>query len=463
VVTGAGRCLCALFVGVLFVTGPAAAQIRPSAFPYEPAFAGDRVLWFERLADGAATVEEGPVAGPPRTVQRFPEHGGADVLDLALAASPQRAVVSVNAYEDVGPRFGLRPLYVDVFTGPSAGPLERIFRCPGDEVRLRSVDVSGDAYVYRQCDDHAGHVEVRDPGEPSLSPSRSVGFGGYGARIAGRYVAWLDGYYSEAVTTNAADVVVYDRVLDSELYRIPRSEIPGLIHSLDVQDDGKVAFAFDPSGDYERGVWVAWASPAEPRVHLLPLGPRHEYDVKIANDRIAFQRGNGPNWAIQDAEVGIAELSGRTRILGRGSDDMARRESFDFDGRRLVWIELGCEDRTIVVHDIDAASRENPRGRCRLRLLSRPRLRGRVLRLRVGCGALPGPCWFAVSLRTTGPGRRRYVGYGGGDSDGVRVSLTRAGQRLLARRGSLRLRVEARFGNNTHADSRHTTIVVRRP
>ena len=174
------------------------------------------------------------------------------------------------------------------------------------------MDVSGDAYVYRQCDAELGHVEIRDPG--AVPSSRSVGSGGYGARISGRYVAWLGGAYSYTFG-NTVDVVVYDRFVGQEVYRLPRADIPGTIHGLDVQDDGKVAIAYENGTTDLNPVVVGWASPQEPRLHRLPLPPRGEYGLRIAGDQIAYQAGVARNFTIQRADVGIVDLAGRTRLV----------------------------------------------------------------------------------------------------------------------------------------------------
>lgn len=81
---------------------------------------------------------------------------------------------------------------------------------------------------------------MRDTAAEPLSPARSVGLGGVGVRIAGRYVAWLDGPYRD-VPGSVYDIVVYDRMTDGELYRVSRNELDGSPISLDVQEDGKVA------------------------------------------------------------------------------------------------------------------------------------------------------------------------------------------------------------------------------
>jgi hypothetical protein len=443
--------------------GAIAGVIETSGVPSTPTLAGDVTLWTQDTAGGGDDLWSASSGGPRQRVQRFPfervgEEGG---LYSRLAASSSLALLSASTY---GPSVtGLRSLATEDYVGPVAGPLEQITRCAGSGNDIRSTDVWRDAYVYRACDEEGGHVEVRDVGDQPLSPPRGAGRYGFGARIAGRFVAWLDGPY-DTYNYPYGDVVVYDRVSDAEAYRVPAAAL-GPIRALDLQEDGKVAVAIELRGDNQVGAVTGWASPEDPQIHVLPLRAREHVDVRMAGDRIAFQAGNETSWNwVRDADVGLVDLEGNARWLGHGTDAFIFKESFDYDGERAVWRELGCEQRRLVVWDVDAAPRDAPRARnCRLRLLARPVVRGGVAALRFGCGAFEPPCLFSVSLRVAGQGGVR-AGKTSFRRNPVRVTLTKPARRLLARRGSLRVRAtvhmsEAPFGRG---QVRHATIQLRR-
>jgi hypothetical protein len=460
------RCVgAALAAATVATAGPAtAAEIRTSGFPIDPALSGEQVVWADRSTDATAvTVKSATPGAPARAVHSVRVEGPASTRRLmpALSASPSRVLFSSHAYDFQA--FGVVPLYAERYLGPPSGPLERIIRCPGEATAFRSADVSGDAYAYRQCDDGAGHVEIRDASGAPASPPRSVGNGGYGARIAGRYVAWLDGPFGTDGRVNEADIVVFDRVAGSELYRVPKAEVPGQIHALDVQDDGKVAFAFDPdaaaSGERVR---VAWASPQEPRVHVLPLDAMDSYDVRIHGDTIAFQRGRRAVAVVPRAEIGVTDLAGDVRIVARGADAEPFQGAFDYDGTRLVWRALGCGRWRLIVHAAVDPARKPDRGRCPLRFRARPSLSASRVKLPIGCAPFSSSCYASVALRTAERGPDRFVGSALSQSSTVRVRLSKGALRSLAARGSLRLTAIATVRDNRgRSQTRETTFRLR--
>jgi hypothetical protein len=419
--------LAAVALVVLSANSAMAAKITPSGFPSTPVLGGGGAVWTESLRSGGYAVKAGSSTGPEVTVGTFrPERPLATVLFQWLAGSGSLTLTGSRAFSDDPVSGGLT--YTEQYAGPRLGPLERLTRCPGTRVGLRSFDVSGDAYAFRQCDDTGGHVEIRDLGSPPLGPSRSVGSGGFGTRIAGRYVAWLDGSYGEDVSFNSGDIVVYDRVAGTEVYRVPRGELTAPIRSLDVQDDGKIAVAFRPDVRTAR-VAVGWASPQEPQVHLLPLKPMIDYHVHIANNTIAFERGNDPHGVTQRAEVGISDLAGRTHIVARHTDDSTSEEGFDYDGHRLLWRQLGCEHAQLMIQATSTTQPPDNLRPCPLRLLRPPTYRAGRATFAINCGPFQRPCLFEVSLRigsAHGPRAGRET-----SRNPVRVKLSPAAQHTL--------------------------------
>lgn len=455
--------LCALLASASAV---AAASISTSEIPFVPSFAGNHVVWIAERAGGGVELRRAQVGGRPETVQTFAPRipFKPRFLVTTLAASDARALLVAHAYEG-GFQGGPRSMYVDWFTGPPAGPLDRIDTCPGERypgqvfTTLRSVDVSGSAYAYRRCDDGLGHVEIRDDGTPPLSPARAVGTGGAGARIAGRYVAWLDGGYGEQSPNNAADIVVYDRVDGTEVYRVPRAQIPGFVTSLDLQDDGKVAFTYALSAKHFFPRAVGWASAAEPRVHRLTAPANRLYDVRIGSDTIAYESESEFIASGRDTRIETSDLAGNARVVVTGADDYSSNEGFDFDGQRLLWRQLGCKRWRLVTHDVADGPVAFKPLHCKLRVFRRPVVkRGRVT-LRLGCAPLARPCDFAVTLRTP---KGRKVGSVEGRSP-LRVPLTRYALTRLARRGVLRAQVRAVISDNdSREQTRSATVLLRR-
>jgi hypothetical protein len=432
-------------LALVFVPPVAGGTVTPDRFPFDPVLSGDRAVWFETTPAADVAVVGARAGEPPRRLQAIArDRSAASILSARIAASPALVLAGIEG-STIGGGGAASVAYGEVWVGAAAGPLERIVRCEesgGDQVGLRSVDASGAAYVYRVCDGGPGHVEVRDTSANPLSPARSVGSGGHGARIAGRYVAWLENYSPGAVT-NGAHVVVYDRVADGEVYRLAPEAVPGPINGIDLQGDGTVALAY--GGD--RGLAVGWASPSEPRLHPLGLAGRGDYDVRIARDRIAFQRGTSEIGQAIDAEVGVSDLRGNARIVARHTDDYYLRESFDFDGRRVLWRNVGCTRVRLVVRSAAArtAARQAQR-RCPLVLKKRPSVRAGVATFGFGCPALRKPCRFYVVLRAVGS--RRVIGSARfGRRNPVRIRLTSWARRRLAARGALRVRAKVEMSD----------------
>jgi hypothetical protein len=426
------------------VAAAPAATVNTERFPATPVFAGDAVLWTQGWPSDSVELWSAAPGAEPRRVQRiaFPPTN-AGYVTASLAASSAFALLTANVYA-VTTSPNIVPTSFRYLGGPPAGPLEQFLECGRSEFdRDRpAADVWGEAYVYRQCDGEGGHVEIRDGAAEPVSGPQSVGRGGVEARIAGRFVAWLDGIYTD-VPGSAYDLVVYDRVAAAELYRIPRSEQLGSVLSLDVQEDGKVAFVLF-RGRTDRRVEAGWASPEEPRVHITPLPPRTRYGVRMAGDRIAYQADLYPGSdSGQDAELGLVDLAGAVTVIARRT--LAPRgatESFDYDGERLLWRELGCKRWRLVVRGTadPGSSPGNARG-CPLRLTARPTVRRGVATLRFACRPFPRSCTFDVLLRIAGS--RTGAGTARSRGNPVRVKLTRAARRRLARRGTLALRVRA--------------------
>ena len=440
---------------------PAAARVETPVPAAGPVLAGERVVWATARADGGVDVRSATGSADARVVQEVrPADAGeppASRLRPQLAASPARIALVANPATD-SRSWDARV----IFTGPPVGPFGRVGgRCglPGNYPDYpRPVDVDGDAIVYPACDE-AGGLEVREF-SPAPMTQRILAKGATGARLAGRWVAWLEGGTVWDLDVFAGDLVVYDRLTMREAYRIPRAELGRGVHSLDLQDDGKVAFSFGVG----RGHAVGWASPEAPSVHRIPLSERNVYEVRIGAGRIAFLGGRGVNLDVPLAEVGVSDLGGSVRVLASGAQDLIGPESFDFDGTRVAWYTLGCTDATIETRGVDDAQLPyRARSGCALRLNPKPSRRpvllsGRYVRLYVDCAGFADRTCRARDLILTSGGRVLAR-----SDRAERIDLTAAGRRAFRGRSKLHVRGTALLTDAAGRRERRTaTFTVRR-
>jgi hypothetical protein len=295
--------------------------------------------------------------------------------------------------------------------------------------------VSGQLVVYPRCTSNGSRREVvvRDYSTPTpvdeVIPDAQI----HGLRIAGRYVAWLEGGSPQVYSPSG--IVVYDRVLGMVVYRVPRAVMRGDVNELDLQDDGKVVFSVGAL----RGQ-VAWASPAQPSPHVLGLPYRQNYEVRIAGNRIGFEAGVQPSFGERiSADVGVTDLAGHWRRLGNFAEGSLGTDDFDFDGQRLAWWSFGCT--RAFIHIVDAngpAAISRPRSGCRLRFTRKPSIADGGFRLHLDCFGFARDSCYARHLRLTFRGLLVASG-----NSALRVALTRSGRRLLRRHHVLHVRASA--------------------
>jgi hypothetical protein len=269
-----------------------------------PVLAGDRVLWGER-GRSEFRLRSVPLAGGrPVTVFRRPLEGE-DPGWLALDASASRAAFAL----DPGSAFAGRP----------GGPFAKLAE------RALTVDVAADAVVTAD----ANRVLVHRPGLPvaPLAPPAETGLG----VAEGDSVAYLMGREEE--DPRGDEVVVTDLVSGAERYRVA----PGIrLGGLDLQADGKLA-ALSNNHD-----WVAWASPAAPRLHRMRIGRRVD-DVRMAANRLVV-RARGPQvptggTGVSADHLRLVDLRGRS---ARVTPRTVSLRGIDYDGRALAWSANGC-------------------------------------------------------------------------------------------------------------------------
>lgn len=384
-----------------------------------PVLAGDHALWASPTRGGALAVRSASRAGAPRIVARLPTYRH-DIPRAQLAASPRRLAVE-QSFDNGNDREPNQWDSVDVFAGEPAGPLTRLGGRCYDGVYARvfgAVDVSGDALVYWDCASHAAVVDDAAAGTSEEIPGSSW----EGLRLAGRYVAWVNGPYAEEENGGPPDsVLVYDRRLRRVVYSVP-IERAAQVDDVDLGADGTVVLG---------GQGVSWASPDEPRLHRLPLR-RAIYGVRVAGARVGFAR---TLIGIDEATTDIGYIglhADREHVVVSGAVSSLDSDhgigDFDFDGQRFAYEALGC--RRLLLHvrvargHVDAFHRHG----CALRFTRRPRVSGRRVSVHVECTAFQFADCTAHDVRI----RIRHALVARGPT-AARVRITARGRKLLTR------------------------------
>jgi hypothetical protein len=424
---GRARLVIAVLIASAGVPGVAfGADIPAGSLKAGPVLAGQRVIWAQDAPGKVLAVRSAPVGGGSATTVGTFTAGGRGQYARLVASDSTLAAETFSAPNSYS-------VDVNVFAGPASGPLDHLERdCPGSVRYPRSIDVSGTRVFFVSCDGRSGIVRDLATGAEQQVPAAPQGL-----RLAGHFAAWVE-------TNPSYRIVVYDLDADATSFTITLAALHGeRPDDLDLQEDGKLALAYrviDLAREtgFER---VAWASPAEPRLHVVPVSGVGAYRLRITGDRIGFDRiprGSGP---FVRSEVGVSDLSGHTRLIGTGGgDDDSEGDHFDFDGRRVAWFSYGCRQAIVHVRPADATSTIRSSRHCALRFTRQPRVRHRSVRLFVDCfGFAYGACDAdKVTLRDD---RGRIVGSA---KTFDKIRLNGLGRRLLAsKHGSLKVRVAA--------------------
>jgi hypothetical protein len=142
------------------------------------------------------------------------------------------------------------------------------------------------------------------------------------ARLAGRYLAWLE----------PSSLVVEDWRARRVAYRV---SLPYSPRAVDVQSDGKSVVLFQDGR-------IAWFSHSDDRPHFLSFRAAQDAEeVRIALDRIAVVRGTAVGG---ERDLVVSNLAGHLRSIAafgsndRLSTDFAFQQSdISFDGSRIAW------------------------------------------------------------------------------------------------------------------------------
>lgn len=285
-----------------------------------PVLAGSRVVWAEQ-AGGESILRAWPPQPPLwRSVTSW--FGG----DLAGSAA---VIAFARSSEGCPSQPGVTcPVESETLAAPPRGSLRRLGaprRCslgPGGQ----HFDVEGRrvASFDLDCGDGTARLSVWEPGSRVPRTVAREPAGGTPCRdlaLAGRYLAWRSG----------AGVTVYDLTAGRRLYRVAA---PGeAIAAFDVQADGKLALALAPGGRTARLAWTAQGSPRLHRLGLPVALPARGPAVRLAGDRIVFERPSSG----ATVQLAAADLRGRMHFLARFARRLEQVGGFDADSTRVAW------------------------------------------------------------------------------------------------------------------------------
>jgi hypothetical protein len=430
-------------VALLAGVADAGAATRSPVPEGGPVLAGDGVAWVAP-SGGHPWVWAAAIGGRAVRRQQLPD-AGYELRDAQMAGSPSRLAVmtTLGRASNGGADANNGDVARDILGGTPDGPLTSLSPRCGEGTLLQSIDASGDLVAYGSCRNTSDDAVVVDPVAGAASATTIPGAGN-GVRIAGRYLAWLENYLpaGDLLYGHRYDVAVFDRTTGAVVYRIHASDTHGGVHSFDIQDDGTLVLSYVavPRGGDTAVMRVAWASVAAPFLHEVPLHDAGSYEVAIANDTVAFERGSGSG-SRDFADIGTSDLSGHERLVARNGQGVVGHRSFDFDGRRLAWWSYGCSAALINVASPSPGARTVPRARrgCPLTFKARPHVeRPRTVAFRVDCFGFESCSVKHVTLTLR---NRRGVVIARGH--GRRARLTSRGLALLVARHRLRVRMSA--------------------
>lgn len=323
-------------LGALVVPSTAAgATWDAGAKPPGAILAGSGVVWLARASGGGYALYDARIGHRPRRIQ---------VLKTSpccsFAASPSGVVLESAGITAGAPGDGQSSSGTELFAAGVGEPLASLVACNfGVGTGLGRVDVSGSTIAFERCNQS---IEVRSL--TGTQETRTVGSNVHAVRLSGHYLAWIEGSYRAGSAHSEADLVVYDLDAGAEAYRIPAALLPSQISGFALQDDGKVAFVFDPSTeDTNPRELIGWSSPAEPRIHKLPLPRRYSYTLSFARNRIVFARDSKKAERPLE-ETGVTDLKGHVRLIQRHASGLG----IDFDGKHIAYTIHACHRYTVV-------------------------------------------------------------------------------------------------------------------
>jgi hypothetical protein len=320
--------------------GPATARggIEPiGTGASDPAFAGGgAVAYGHRAHGGYEVVRKRGYEGHARRVRVRSKRGLGLIYEPRLAASATRVGLSLNVDACSG---CYDSTFFNIFNAALVAPNGRPFTtlaggCPeryqenGYDIARTAppIDVWRNVVAYTTC---SQAIRVRGP----TGGAAHVAGIADDVRVAGSYVAaWR----------RPDRLTLWNWRTGAELLAVASDG------EFDVDARGAIAFG---SADREE---VAWASPAEPRPHVLARAFLAE--PRAAGGRIAYSQrdGDGESFEVRLPDGALVASAHDPTAIGPA----------DFDGQRLAWVTRPCQQDLLVVWDGSGAVPRPDHGQC---------------------------------------------------------------------------------------------------
>lgn len=420
-------------VGLALATGVAQGAQTVTTLPYVPAggpvLAGAAVALLDLRADLGYDVTLNQAGLSPRKVVSIPPAVDRAGQAVELLASPSRLVLGLSYGPPTGDPNGNNTAF-NVLQGPLGGPVAEL----GQGCGVGEVALSGESLSHPgpHCDTPEIVDYSTDQPTTMMLPQ-----GVHDVQLAGRYAAWL----APTGQVNQNSIVVFDRSTRSVVYEIPPSVSRGG-GSLALQDDGKLAVSYNVAPvDTPSRTQVAWASPAQPTLHVVPSLKADLISVKLDHDQLAAVSKRLPGF-INVPTLMVSDLTGaHQRVVA------SPVEGFDAKDGELAWTVPGCLDATVRRASATDPTADVMATHCPLGLSTRVlHVHGRRHRVSVNlsCRGLSRLCYYAEVLvrglarhgregRVLARGTTEFFLSGGVRNVTAQLTLTRSGRRLLAR------------------------------
>ncbi|MDA0183713.1 hypothetical protein OJ997_25615 [Solirubrobacter phytolaccae] len=312
-----------------------------------------------------------------------------------LSASPQRVALSVE-YETSGGEFDSR-----VFSGPPAGPWTRVDPIVARQSIPPTVSVDGDRLITLERVDKRDVLVVRDAAGVHQLPIPDQDSGSQSATVAGDLMAYVEEH--RVVIRNwrtGADVAT--------------PTFTGFPDWVALGADGHAAVVTGPESLHD----------------VLPGGvprriPGIGWQPVIAGQRVVYRDNRG---------LQLLEPDGTVRPFGIATRQL---DSFTADERHVLWNANGCLLVAPIESPLALGPAPGPCAPAELELDEQaPQKLKSTLRVTIRCVSAPGACEGTLRL-TAGFGpvvtRAQRFSIPVGEQRPVRVRVTKAGRRLLAK------------------------------
>jgi hypothetical protein len=319
-------CLIAAFLAV--VSPAAASQYDTLAFEAGPALAGTGTAWADAFGENMF-VRRAPAGGAVSTLYSVKRLAMCDqVSDLAASAE----LVAIQVRRTGDENSNCNTIGLEHWVG---GPGEAR-RLDADGCGDAAIDVDGGLVAIARASCRPASIVIHDvrAGTSSspgfvLAENHSV----HAVRLAGRYVAVSMG----VMGGSTAQVVVWDRELDKEAYRVDGGQLfdklsDAVAAHIELASDGRLLVGAQTFGSGWGSVRYGWASVGEPALHRIP----GTYDMP--SGRFAFA---GDLMAVPIAYEKGESVIGFDGAVKNPFNTAPIRESVDFDGSRIAWADQG--------------------------------------------------------------------------------------------------------------------------